>query len=67
MEEYTNFENVDLLIFKLYKLLSDENDLPVLPAEDTELDTTSGYKELHYFEHVINLQTWLPHFVLTVE
>jgi hypothetical protein len=27
MEEFTNFEN----------------DLPVLPAEDTEPDTTSGY------------------------
>ena len=39
MEEFTNFENFDLLNY----IFSDENDLPVLPAEDTELDTTSGY------------------------
>jgi hypothetical protein len=39
MEEFTNFENFDLLNY----IFSDENDLPVLPAEDTEPDTTSGY------------------------
>jgi hypothetical protein len=32
VEEFTNFENVDLLNY----IFSDENDLPVLPAEDTE-------------------------------
>ena len=39
MEEFTNFENFDLLNY----IFSDENDLPVLPAEDTEPDTTGGY------------------------
>jgi hypothetical protein len=39
MEEFTNFENFDLLNY----IFSEENDLPVLPAEDTEPDTTSGY------------------------
>jgi hypothetical protein len=39
MEEITNFENFDLLNY----IFSDENDLPVLPAEDTGPDTTSGY------------------------
>ena len=43
MEEFTNFENFDLLICKINYIFSDENDQPVLPAEDTELDTTSGY------------------------
>jgi hypothetical protein len=28
---------------KLLYISSDENDLPVFLAEDTELDTTSGY------------------------
>jgi hypothetical protein len=36
MKEFTNFENFDLLNY----IFSDENDLPVLPAEDTEPDTT---------------------------
>jgi hypothetical protein len=35
MEEFANFENVDLLNC----IFSDENDLPVLPLEDTEPDT----------------------------
>jgi hypothetical protein len=39
MDEFTNFENSDLLNY----IFSDENDIPVLPAEDTEPDTTSGY------------------------
>jgi hypothetical protein len=39
MNEFTNFENSDLLNY----IFSDENDIPVLPAEDTEPDTTSGY------------------------
>ena len=34
MEEFANFENVDLLNC----IFSDENDLPVLPLEDTEPD-----------------------------
>jgi hypothetical protein len=34
MEEFTNFENFDLLNY----IFSDENDLSVLPAEDTEPD-----------------------------
>ena len=34
MEQFTNFENFDLLNY----IFSDENDLPVLPAEDTEPD-----------------------------
>ena len=34
MEEFTNFENVDLLNY----IFSDENDLSVLRAEDTEPD-----------------------------
>jgi hypothetical protein len=42
MEEFTNFENFDLLIFKINYIFSDENHLP-LPAEDAELDRTSGY------------------------
>jgi hypothetical protein len=32
MEQFTNFENFDLLNY----IFSDENALPVLPAEDTE-------------------------------
>ena len=36
MEEFTNFENFDILS----DIFSDENDQPVLPAEDTEPDTT---------------------------
>jgi hypothetical protein len=37
-EEYTNFENSDLLNY----IYSDENDLPVLPADlDTEPDSTA--------------------------
>jgi hypothetical protein len=39
MEEFAKFENFDLLNY----IFSDENDLPVLPAEDTEPDTTGGY------------------------
>jgi hypothetical protein len=39
MDEFTNFENSDLLNY----IFSDENDIPVLLAEDTEPDTTSGY------------------------
>jgi hypothetical protein len=38
LEEYTNFENSDLLNY----IFSDENDLPVLPADlDTEPDSTA--------------------------
>ena len=40
MEEFTYFENLDLLLNYIF---SDENDLPVLPAEDTQPDTTSDY------------------------
>ena len=36
MEEFTNFENFDILS----DIFSDENDQLVLPAEDTEPDTT---------------------------
>ena len=39
MVEFTIFENVGLLNY----IFSDENDLPVLPAEDTQPDTTCGY------------------------
>ena len=38
MEEFTNFENFVLLNY----IFSDVNDLPVLPAEDSEPDTTSS-------------------------
>jgi hypothetical protein len=37
--EFTNFENFDIL----NHIFSDENDLPAIPAENTEPDTTVGY------------------------
>jgi hypothetical protein len=39
MEKFTNLENFDLL----NDIFSDENDLPVLPAEDTEQDTATVF------------------------